>query len=120
MHYARKLAIAQGRSDDPEAALSVLLEHWKIGLGDSPLDRRIALRMSRERAALTGDLVTEEDPRNLAKSLPSGAATTSPPTYESFDLVEDGDDLDDVLYHTRPDAGQDPEDDYYADAFEDQ
>lgn len=120
MHYARKLAIAQGRSDDPETALSVLLEHWKIGLGDSPLDRRIALRMSRERAALTGDLVTEEDPRNLAKSLPSGAATTSPPTYESFDLVEDGDDLDDVLDHTRPDAGRDPEDDYYADAFEDQ
>ena len=121
MQYARQLAVAKGRSDDPAIALSVLLEHWNIGLGDSPLDRRIALRMCRERAALTGDLATEEDPRNLAKALPGGAVPASPPTYESFDLVEDSDDLDELLGRTRvDDEGEDPDEDYYAEAFEDQ
>lgn len=121
MQYARQLAVAKGRSDDPAIALSVLLEHWNIGLGDSPLDRRIAIRMSRERAALTGDLATEEDPRNLAKTLPGGAAPTSPPTYESFDLVEDTDDLDELLNSTNADdEGEEPDEDYYAEAFEDQ
>ena len=120
MQYARQLAIAKGRSDDPETALSVLLEHWSIGLGDSPLDRRIAIRMSRERAALSGDLVTVEDPRNLAKAVPAGAAIGLPPTYDSFDLVEDADDLDELLDQRKADEGDGPDEDYYADAFEDQ
>lgn len=121
IQYARRLALAQGRSDDPETALRVLLDHWNMGLGDSPLDRRIALRMCRERAALTGELATEDDPRTLAKALGGGAAMSSPPTYESFDLFDDSDDLDELLDHTGADGGpEDPDEDYYAEAFEDQ
>jgi hypothetical protein len=111
--YARRLAKAGGTSTEPDAALEAMLEQWNLGLGQTASERRIALRLSRERATLTGELTTadEADAKTFiaAQRAALSAAAPGPPatdadTDDDLDAFDD-DDLD--------------HDEYYADAFED-
>ena len=60
--YARRLAAARGTSTEPDAALAGMLEEWGLGLGRSTVERRIALRLAKERAELLGEFATEDEP----------------------------------------------------------
>jgi transposase InsO family protein len=48
--YARQLAATRDRFADDRRALAELLERWGAGLTESPTERRIALRLSEQRA----------------------------------------------------------------------
>lgn len=106
--FARRLAVARNRPDDPAAALSALLADWHIRLGDTLAERRIALRMSRQRASLLGD---------LDRPTRSGRApildVSQPDSEETAEEDDTYDDIDDLI-----DSNDDQ--DYYGDAFEDE
>ena len=65
--FARKLAAAKYRYPDDRLAVADLLERWNLGLGTTLTERRVALRLSREQAAL--DLSRTGDPETAV--LPS-------------------------------------------------
>ena len=50
--YARRLAARQDRWPDPEAALAGLLARWDQGMVTGRRERRMAVRLAAERAAL--------------------------------------------------------------------
>jgi hypothetical protein len=61
LQFARKLAAAKYRYPDDRLAMADLLQRWKLGLGTTTLaERRIALRISRDQAAI--DLPDAADP----------------------------------------------------------
>lgn len=67
--YARRLAVATQRHPDTTVALTKLLADWNLGLADGPKERRIALRLARERSALvapTDGEPTQSPPTELA------------------------------------------------------
>jgi hypothetical protein len=115
--YARRLAKAGGTSTEPDAALEAMLEQWNLGLGRTAAERRIALRLSRERATLTGELTTADESDDKAfiaaqraalsaGAIPGPRLATHADTDDDLDAYDvDDDDVDD--------------DEYYADAFED-
>jgi len=75
--------------------------------------------MARQRAGLTGDLITDDDPRQGTRSFRATDLVTA--TYEGYDLVDDADDLDDLINDDDDAAlSEGTAEDYYADAFEDQ
>jgi hypothetical protein len=96
-----------------------MLDQWNMGLGRSAAERRIALRLSRERATLTGELTTADDTDAKAfiaaqqASVSEAARSAQPPAasaradddLDALDVDDGSDDLDD--------------DQYYADAFAD-
>lgn len=117
LQFARRLAIAGGTSTEPGAALKAMLAQWNLDLGRTVAERRIALRLARERAALVSDLATddEQQARVFLEQL-RAAQSPSSPTSQSR---ASEDDVDDDL-----DAFDDEDDDiddetYYAEAFED-
>jgi hypothetical protein len=94
-----------------------MLAQWNLDLGRTVAERRIALRLARERAALVSDLATddEQQARVFIEQL-RAAQSPSSPTSQSR---ASEDDVDDDL-----DAFDDEDDDiddetYYAEAFED-
>ncbi|MGW0825471.1 helix-turn-helix domain-containing protein [Streptomyces sp. NPDC002845] len=112
--FARKLAAAKYRYPDDRLAVADLLERWNLGLGTTLAERRMALRLSREQAAI--DLPDTE--QEAVVSLPlvrralgqdDGLAETD--LQESVAETGDDDeaDLDDLAQ----------ESDFYADALED-
>ncbi|MFI9546778.1 helix-turn-helix domain-containing protein [Streptomyces sp. NPDC052016] len=112
--FARKLAAARYRYPDDRLAVADLLERWNLGLGTTLAERRIALRLSREQAAIE---LPDTDEQVI--SLPSvrkalGEEMASPRGEpEAAEAAETGDDdeadLEDLA----------DEDDFYADALED-
>jgi hypothetical protein len=135
--YARRLAASQDRWPDPTRTLAQLLSRWDKGMVTDRRERRMALRLAAERAAvslpdepadqttteMTTDVTTDvttlptaltgRRPRAVARS---GAATDDAGDDRAVDGVVDGDDdADDIL--DTPD-GDDLTDDFYADAFE--
>ncbi|MFE1733688.1 helix-turn-helix domain-containing protein [Streptomyces bacillaris] len=112
--FARKLAAAKYRYPDDRLAVADLLERWNLGLGTTLAERRMALRMSREQAAITVPPIGEP---SAAAGLPSvlralGHDARPPDPAPAEDEAEGGDD----------DEGDDAflgEDDFYADALED-
>jgi len=58
--YARRLAVQTDRFADDRRVLAELLERWDAGLTANPTERRIALRLSQQRAARLGKAVSEE------------------------------------------------------------
>lgn len=112
--FARKLAAVKYRYPDDRLAVADLLERWNLGLGTTLAERRMALRLSREQAAI--DLPDTE--QEAVVSLPSvrealghddgpSEAEAREPVAETGD--DDEADLEDLAQ----------ESDFYADALED-
>ncbi|MFC8869383.1 hypothetical protein ACFUAC_17270 [Streptomyces sp. NPDC057148] len=99
--YARRLAAREGRHIDASQALSDLLARWDQGMVTDRRERRMAVRLSAERGALSLPVLPEQ----------SGPLT--PPELRLMPDLPAGDsDEEDELFDA-------PEgDDFYADAFE--
>ena len=114
LQFARRLAAAKYTYPDDAIAVADLFERWHLGLGATVKERRIALRMSREQAALLNDVPGLREPE--VAQLPSvahvmAAAGADEANTDSADSEE----------HT-PETGDDDSgepDDFYADALED-
>lgn len=109
--HARRLFGRSGHKTDQATALKGLLRRWEEGMVTDRRERRMALRISAQRAALPLD--GETTAAQIA-ALPSVAAVTSvldrPPTDPP--VVEGDDDDIEEIHDTAGD------DDFYADAFE--
>jgi transposase InsO family protein len=119
LQFARKLAATKYTYPDDKIAVADLLERWHVGLGQTLPERRMALRLSREQAAL--DLPEESQEQavsalpSVARVLAATAASGDVPAGAANDepVAEMGDDdIDDL-------EALDTEDDFYADALED-
>ncbi|AIV37716.1 Mu transposase C-terminal domain-containing protein [Streptomyces sp. CCM_MD2014] len=99
--YARRLAARTGRHIDASETLGELLARWDQGLVTDRRERRMAVRLSAERAALS--LPTLPD-QTTATARPELTVVPDPPAGDS-------DDEEEIF-----DAPED--EDYYADAFE--
>ncbi|MEU0687024.1 helix-turn-helix domain-containing protein [Streptomyces uncialis] len=64
--FARKLAVRKYAYPNDRLAVADLLERWNAGLGSTPAERRMALRLSREQAIELPDVGTQ-----TAVTLPS-------------------------------------------------
>lgn len=64
--FARKLAVRKYAYPDDRLAVAGLLERWNAGLGSTPAERRMALRLSREQAIELPDVGSQ-----TAETLPS-------------------------------------------------
>lgn len=115
---AREWAKAEGRSMDPEAALAAVLEERNIGLGRTVRERRIALRLARERATLLGGLTTDDEDDAMAFIAQERQARAESHA-EPADASTDFDDLDQLGAADDYDEEDVDDDEYYADAFED-
>ncbi|MEU6017829.1 Mu transposase C-terminal domain-containing protein [Streptomyces sp. NPDC047515] len=114
LQFARRLAAKQYTYPNDRLAVALLLERWNLGLGNSLVERRIALRLSREQAAV--DLPREEV--SEVSVLPSVARVLSLPEQPSAPAIEssdtnEGDDDADGLEEL------DEELDFYATALKD-
>ncbi|GFH39228.1 helix-turn-helix domain-containing protein [Streptomyces pacificus] len=116
LQFARRLAAARDRFPDDKAAVRDLFERWNLGLGTTLVERRMALRLAREQAAL--DL---PEPEDLVATLPSvrrlmELPDTTGPDLASEAMPETGDDdcADEADF-----AELEDDTDFYADALED-
>lgn len=115
LQYARRLAAKEYTYPDDRLAIALLLKRWSLGLGTSLVERRMALRLSREQVAL--DL--PEQPTDDVRSLPSVARVLSlpeqsaPPAIEVAREPEAGDDDADGLEELEEEL------DFYATALKD-
>ncbi|HXO52724.1 MAG TPA: transposase, partial [Mycobacterium sp.] len=118
--YARRLAAARGTSTEPDAALAGMLEEWGLGMGRSTVERRIALRLAKERAELLGEFSTEDEPDARAfiaecRNALAANVVESPQQVKAHGIDDDVD-----AYFAENPAGDEEETDdeeYYADAF---
>lgn len=123
LKFARRLAAAKYTYPDDRLAVADLLERWSLGLGESVVERRMALRLSRE-AALLDDVAAVEEVTALpsvAKVLAVSAGSADPaepaPPPPSQLEPEGGDDDGDDEFDNGGDDFDD--EDFYADALED-
>ncbi len=110
--YARRLAVQTDRFADDRRVLAELLERWDAGLTANPTERRMALRLSQQRAARLGAVPSEEpDP---VKGLASVRALfgDDPPLSASGPVAGDDDDPEEIDADVDADAEH-----YYDDAF---
>ncbi|WP_024760424.1 helix-turn-helix domain-containing protein [Streptomyces exfoliatus] len=113
--FARKLAAAKYRFPDDRLAVADLLERWNVGLGTTLPERRMALRLSREQAAIELPQTEEETVVSLPsvrKALGQSAEREEPAEPVLTAAPEMGDDDEADL----EDGG---DDDFYTDALED-
>lgn len=112
--FARKLAAAKYRFPDDRLAVADLLERWNLGLGTTLAERRMALRLSREQAAIelpeTDESVVSLPSVRRALGDKEGSSHEEP---EEMEPAETGDD-DEADFEVLVE-----EDDFYADALED-
>ncbi|WPW26343.1 Mu transposase C-terminal domain-containing protein [Streptomyces atratus] len=86
LQFARRLAAKQCTYPNDRLAVALLLERWNLGLGNSLVERRMALRLSREQAAV--DLPKDE--ASEVDVLPSVARVLSLPEQPSAPAIESG------------------------------
>ena len=96
--YARQLAACQDRWPDPQAALAGLLARWDQGMVTSRRERRMAVRLAAEHAAV---------------AVPDAAEAGNPGPQLRAAASAEGDDDDAEEIFDAPGDG-----DFYADAFE--
>ena len=96
--YARRLAACQDRWPDPQAALAGLLARWEQGVVAGRRERRMAVRLAAEHAA-------------LAVPDPAGAEGPGPQPQAAGDTAGDDDDAQEIFDAPGGDG-------FYADAFE--
>ncbi|MEU4524598.1 Mu transposase C-terminal domain-containing protein [Amycolatopsis sp. NPDC024027] len=102
--FARKLAASRYTYPDDKVSVADLLERWNAGLGRSLAERRIALRLAREQAALdppATEPVVSALP-SVARVLDAAAQANEPElgdddVDEPSELVMDGDFYADAL-----------------------
>ncbi|MFJ4636372.1 hypothetical protein ACIP69_12125 [Streptomyces hygroscopicus] len=114
--FARKLAAAKYRYPDDRLAVADLLERWNLGLGTTLAERRMALRLSREQAAIDLPETDAETPvsrLSVQQALGDREASTEFEVNVNEPVAEAGDDDNADL--------DDPEneDGFYAEALED-
>lgn len=115
LQFARRLAAKEHTYPDDRLAIALLLKRWNLGLGTSVVERRMALRLSREQAALE----LPEPHADAVSSLPSVARLLAlpeqpaPPAIESSQDLEAGDDDADGLEELGEEL------DFYATALKD-
>jgi transposase InsO family protein len=111
--FARKLAASKYRYPDDRLAVADLLERWNLGLGTTLAERRMALRLSREQAAIElpeTEAETVVSLPSVRKALGTEPDAAEPALAEPAEVGDDDEaDLDDLA----------DEDDFYADALED-
>ncbi|QSE87867.1 transposase (plasmid) [Rhodococcus pseudokoreensis] len=108
--FARRLAKAKYTYPDDRIAVADLLERWNLGLGSSMTERRMALRMAREDAAL--DLEPPPGPHEV-----TGPVSGSRDGATAVNTARSGIDIGDDDAEDEPDRPDDG-DDFYADALE--
>ncbi|SCK18632.1 MULTISPECIES: hypothetical protein [unclassified Streptomyces] len=111
--FARKPAASKYRYPDDRLAVADLLERWNLGLGTTLAERRMALRLSREQAAIElpeTEAETVVSLPSVRKALGTAPDVAEPELAEPAEVGDDDEaDLDDLA----------DEDDFYADALED-
>jgi hypothetical protein len=107
--YSRRLVLAEGRHVDEQRALASLLERWDAGLVRHPAERRMAIRVSQQRAAR---MAAGREAIAEVAALPSVAAVTATHETPGPDGLAAGGDDD------GPGELDPGDEDYYADAFE--
>ncbi|GAA0972158.1 helix-turn-helix domain-containing protein [Acrocarpospora macrocephala] len=132
LEFSRRLAAAKYTYPDDKLALADLLKRWNLGLEMSRTERRMALRLSREQAAVElPDLDADPvpSPASVRKALggpaEAGDQSQPPPAQEAGD-DDDADELDLAPPDRTSDGTEgmgDPvsdfEDDFYATALKD-
>lgn len=126
--FARQLAAAKYTYPDDRLAVADLLERWNLGLGSSVVERRMALRLSRD-AATFDDVPADDEVATLPSvakilALPTGATEDpepAPPAAEGGDDddADADDEFDDGSGDFEDGSGDFEDDDFYADALED-
>lgn len=111
LRYFRKIILNKHGFVDDRLALDAMFTRWNLGVGLSPQERRMALRMAREDAALSHQ--TDIDEAEIVMNLPSvkaALATDSVPEPKRAEepVIELGDD----------DSDDDLDDDYEVDNLE--
>ncbi|MFD8970567.1 helix-turn-helix domain-containing protein [Streptomyces sp. NPDC059568] len=120
--FARKLAVRKYRYPDDRLAVADLLERWNAGLGSTPAERRMALRLSREQGIEFPEVGTQPvaDLPSVRRAL-GGAVQQPQAEPEEIGNVEAGD--DDAADFEDPAELEDldliDEDDFYATALKD-
>ncbi|MFE5284841.1 helix-turn-helix domain-containing protein [Nocardia sp. NPDC056611] len=129
MAFARRLAAAKYTYPNDKLAAADLFERWNLGLGQSRAERRMALRLARNQAALLEMTTAVPDPD--ASQIPSGQtlsvatvidanrASTTPPNAGDDDSAPEGGDTDTIDDDDLYEFPDDDLDDFYADAVED-
>ncbi|WP_280382746.1 Mu transposase C-terminal domain-containing protein [Nocardia wallacei] len=122
LKFARQLAAAKYTYPDDRLAVADLLERWNLGLGSSVVERRMALRLSREAATFDGTSTADEVStlpsvaKILARTAGAAESAAPAPPPESEPEGGDADDTDDEFDYGRDDFD---DEDFYADALED-
>ncbi|MEU8512636.1 Mu transposase C-terminal domain-containing protein [Kitasatospora sp. NPDC048722] len=111
--FARKLAASKYRYPDDRLAVADLLERWNLGLGTTLAERRMALRLSREQAAIELPDTEAETVISLSSVRKALGADSDMAEPEQPEPTELGDDDEADL------EGLTNEGDFYADALED-
>ncbi len=123
--YARRLAARRDRFPDDRRALAELLERWDAGLTRNPAERRMALRLSQQRAARverhSAD-AAEEEAGGLATVRSLFPEPAEPDFNDAAEQVPGDDDCDDELNAAAsdevcPGLVELDDDRFYADAF---
>lgn len=112
--FARELAAAKYTYPDDTVAVADLFERWKLGLGATAKERRIALRMSRDQAVLLNNLPGLQEPE--VAQLPSVARVMA--AAGADEVKSEGSDSEEQALETGDDDSGEPEN-FYADALED-
>ena len=135
LDLARRAAAAKYKYPDDRLALSDLLSRWNMGLGMDRTERRMALRIAREQAAIELPDTGEDEPvRQLASvrkvleaaASPSGSAEDDEPATPVPQQGDVGDDDDPEELDLIPppaagsrDSSGDFDDDFYSTAIKD-
>ncbi|MFI6048440.1 Mu transposase C-terminal domain-containing protein [Nocardia sp. NPDC051321] len=122
LKFARRLAAAKYTYPDDRLAVADLLERWNLGLGSSVVERRMALRLSREAAtfddAPIDEVVTTLPSVAKVLALTTGSAEDADPTSAPPQPEPEGGD-DDTDDDSHDGSGDFDDEDFYADALED-
>ncbi len=118
--YARQMAAQRDRFPDDRRALADLLDRWQVGLASNPRERRMALRLSQQRAARVEkpSETPDHEASGMAKVLALVAAPGEP--QAGGGPLGGDDDAEDELLAAAPDEREasDPDDtEFYADAM---
>lgn len=117
LQFARRLAAKEYTYPDDRLAIELLLKRWNLGLGTSLVERRMALRLSREQTTLD----PPEPQTDTVSSLPSVARVLSLPEQPAPPAIE-------TTHSQEPESGDDDADsleeleeelDFYATALKD-